>query len=67
MKGQEVWAPFQWHCSNCGNVVRGVKNQNGMIKVKCNRCQVVMVRKLKTKWHDTIDVYAPEHEMKCRL
>lgn len=67
MNKQEVWTPFQWHCSNCGNIVRGIKNQNGMIKVKCNRCQVVMVRKPRTKCHDTIDIYAPEHNPGCRL
>ena len=33
---------------------------NGVVKVQCNRCRVVMVRKIKSRRHSTIDVYAPE-------
>ena len=67
MTNQEEWTPFKWHCSNCGHIVAGSKNQNGVIKVKCNRCQAVMVRRLKSKWHDTIAVYSPEHKSRCNL
>lgn len=60
MRTAEEWIPFSWHCSSCGNVVTGYKNQNGDIKVQCSRCHVVMVRKFRNKKHDTIDVYAPK-------
>ncbi len=59
MTNNEDWRPFQWHCSNCGNLVTGYKNEKGDIKVECKRCRTCMVRKLKTKTHDTIEVYAP--------
>lgn len=67
MTNREEWTPFKWHCSNCGHIVTGIKNQNGVIKVKCSRCQAVMVRRLKSMWHDTIDVYSPEHKSRCNL
>lgn len=60
MRTAEEWIPFSWHCSNCGNVVTGYKNQNGDIKVQCSKCHVVMIRKFKSKKHDTIDVFAPK-------
>ena len=60
MRTAEEWIPFSWHCSNCGNVVTGYKNQNGDIKVQCSKCHVVMIRKFKSKKHDTIDVSAPK-------
>ena len=53
MKSVEAWLPFSWHCSNCGTIVTGYKNPNGDIKVQCSRCRVVMIRKLRTKKHDT--------------
>ena len=59
MNGIEEWKPFSWHCANCGNIVIGYMKQNGDIKVECKRCRVVMVRKIKGRRHDTIDVYAP--------
>ena len=41
-------------------IVVGYRNAQGAIKVQCNRCRVVMVRKIKSRRHSTIDVYAPE-------
>lgn len=38
----------------------GYKNAQGDIKVECARCHVVMVRKMKGRRHDTIDLYAPK-------
>ena len=55
----DVWTAFSWHCSNCGTIVTGYKNQNGDIKVQCSRCHVVMVRKLKNRKCDVIELYAP--------
>lgn len=54
------WQPFSWHCPNCGNLVTGYKSSDGTIKVECNRCYTVMVRTLKNRRHDTIDLFAPK-------
>lgn len=58
----EMWSPFSWHCPNCGTIVTGFKNQKGDIKVQCNRCQIVMVRRLRGAKHDTIDLFAKENQ-----
>lgn len=56
----ESWKIFTWHCSNCGALVQGLKNEKGDIKVECKICHMVMVRKIKSRRHDTIDLYAPK-------
>ena len=60
MTGKNEWRPFIWHCVNCGCIVTGFKNNEGKIKVECKRCRTVMVRILKNKRKDTIDVFAPQ-------
>ena len=60
MNRVDDWIPFSWHCANCGAIVTGYKNANGDIKVECSRCHVVMVRKIKSRRHDTFDMYAPK-------
>ena len=62
MRIAEEWTPFSWHCSNCGTIVTGYKNAKGDIKVECSRCHVVMVRRIKGRRHDTIDLYAPNYQ-----
>lgn len=62
MRETDAWTPFSWHCPNCGVIVTGYKNQNGDIKVECTRCRVVMVRKIRNKAHDTIDVFANKNQ-----
>ena len=62
MTNHEEWKPFSWHCASCGNIVTGYKNKNGDIKVECNICRVVMVRKTRGRRHNTIDVYAPKDQ-----
>lgn len=56
---KDEWVPFSWHCSNCGAIVAGYKNEKGTIKVECKKCGVVMVRSFKGRRHDTIDLFAP--------
>ena len=60
MNKNDEWLPFSWYCVNCGTIVTGYKNQNGDIKVECSRCHAVMVRKIRSRKHDTIDLYAPK-------
>lgn len=59
MKEYDEWRPFSWYCANCGHMVTGYKNKKGDIKVECTVCRVVMVRTLKGRRHDSIDLYAP--------
>ena len=54
------WTAFQWHCTNCGNIVTGYRNDRGLVKVDCRVCGVRMVRSRRNAGHDTIEVYAPE-------
>lgn len=54
------WTPLSWYCSNCGHLVTGYKNSNGDVKVECKVCHAVMIRKIKGRRHNTIDLYAPK-------
>lgn len=70
MAKHDEWVPLSWHCSNCGGIVSGFKNANGDIKTECKKCHVVMVRTIKGRRHDTIDLYAPsdkEHDLQGRI
>jgi len=69
MSKHDGWVSLSWHCSNCGNIVVGFKNEKGDIKVECKKCHVVMIRTIKGRRHDTIDLYAPndqEHDLQGR-
>ncbi len=57
---EKNWSPYTWHCSNCGNPVTGYRNNRGTIKVECRKCHCTMVRTIKGKKHDTIEMYAPQ-------
>lgn len=61
MSRNNDWEPLSWYCSNCGHLVTGYKNANGDIKVECKICHIVMVRKIKSRKHDTIDLYASKN------
>ena len=50
----------QWYCPNCGSLVAGVRNKEGLVKVQCRSCFAVMVSKAMGRRHDQIDVYAPD-------
>ena len=50
----------QWHCPNCGALVQGIKNGDGIAKGECRSCGSSMVRKFMGRRHDRIDVYAPK-------
>ena len=50
----------QWHCPNCGALVQGIKNGDGVAKGECRSCGSSMVRKFMGRRHDRLDVYAPK-------
>ena len=56
----EDWTIYSWYCPNCKNEVAGLKNDKNQIRVKCNKCGVEMVRTVKGRRHDVIDLYAPD-------
>ena len=53
------FTPVQWHCPNCGSLVMGVRNKEGLVKVECTTCSSVMVSRMMGRRHDRIDIYAP--------
>lgn len=56
----EDWTIYSWYCPNCKNEVAGLKNDKNQIRVKCNKCGVEMVRTVKGRRHDVIDLFAPD-------
>lgn len=61
MTMNEDWKVFSWHCVNCGQLVQGLKNKDGMIKVECRTCHTAMIRVPKSRRTDLFRVTAPEH------
>jgi len=59
MMKTEEWIPFTWYCPNCGATVIGFKNQQGSIKLECQRCRIVMVKTFRGRRHELIEIYAP--------
>lgn len=47
----------QWHCPNCGALVQGIKNGDGIAKGECRSCGSSMVRKFMGRRHDRLIVY----------
>ena len=54
----EDWTIYSWYCPNCKNEVAGLKNKNN----QCSKCGAEMVRTVKGRRHDVIDIYAPSGE-----
>lgn len=59
---REDWNIYSWYCPNCKSEVAGLKNKNNQIRVKCSRCGAEMIRTIKGRRHDVIDIFAPEGE-----
>ena len=53
------WSVYSWFCPNCRGAVAGMKNEKSQIRAKCTVCGATMIRTIKGRRHDTIDVYAP--------
>lgn len=64
------WTIYSWYCPNCTNEVAGLKDKKNQIRVTCDKCGTEMVRTVKGRRHDVIDMFAPpglEHtELKLR-
>ena len=66
MMRQEQWVSFSWYCPNCGKIVVGYKGSDGTIKVLCKCCGTTMIRRIRGRRHDTIDLYAPQNQEQLR-
>ena len=55
----ESWDEIPMFCPNCGHLNHGYRNRENTIRYECTRCKVVLVRTVKGRRHDTIDLYAP--------
>ncbi len=53
------WTVYSWFCPNCKGAVAGMKNDKNQIKVKCNVCGAEMIRTVKSRRRDVIEIYAP--------
>lgn len=52
--------PVKFFCNNCGNVITGVRDEKGFIKVQCSRCGTLIVSNVVGRRHVQLDVYAPQ-------
>lgn len=52
--------PMSCVCMNCHKKIIGIRDANGMTKVKCPHCGTVTVSKAVSRRHIRLDVYAPE-------
>ena len=55
----EDWTIYSWYCPNCKNEVAGLKDKKNQIIVRCSKCGSEMVRTIKGRRHDVLDIYAP--------
>ena len=47
-------------------IVTGLKDESGSIKVTCRHCQLVMVRKLKSRRRDILELFPPKGAVPVR-
>jgi len=56
----ENWKPYPMYCLNCGELIFGFRNDEGVVKGECKRCGTVFVRRFRSRRHESIDVFAPK-------
>lgn len=52
--------PVRRYCPNCGHISSGYRGENGIAKMNCSICGTVFISKLKSRRHDSMDIYAPK-------
>lgn len=57
----ESAVPFE--CLNCRKEITGIRDVNGMTKVKCPYCGAVTVSRVVSRRHMTFDLFAPEGQV----
>ena len=61
----EKWTPVARFCSNCGKKIIGYRNSEGVLKVQCQYCGVVYVRKRINRRKERVEITAPEGQEFC--
>ena len=51
---------YSWYCPNCQTKVTGPKSKRNQIRGKCRVCGAEMVRTIKGRRHELIDIYMPD-------
>ena len=57
------WMVSKKICINCGQVLTGYRNAQGLVKFRCPKCGLCMVSKLISRRHEKIDVFATANEI----
>ncbi len=47
------------YCRNCGQKIIGYRDEDGMLRLKCPRCNAVSVSRKVTRRHEDVQEYAP--------
>ena len=55
--------PIKCYCKNCTHLMVGYRAANGLAKLKCPRCGLVLVSKLKSRRCEQVEYYAPPGEI----
>lgn len=56
------WRPVIRHCFNCGEIVSGYRNADGLVKMKCSHCACSMVCKKISRRQENVKVFAADGE-----
>lgn len=62
MAGEWQTKPLRRHCRNCGKVLTGFRNVQGILKLKCPQCGLEEVGRKVGRRHERCDFYVPEGE-----
>lgn len=55
--------PVKMKCVHCGKDIKGYMDENGLIKMTCDRCGTITVSKQMSRRHVQIDVYGPPKQV----
>ena len=59
---QDSWQKISWYCPNCGKLLSGQPNAEGVVKATCCTCHAEMAMKVKGRRHNTLEIYAPPNK-----
>lgn len=57
----EKWTLSHRICMNCGQLLSGHRDKNGLLKMECPKCGLRMVSKQMGRRRENIDVYSPHN------
>lgn len=59
----EYEKPVSFVCLNCHKEIIGIRDVNGLTKVRCPHCGTVTVSRVMSRRHVTYDIYAPDGQV----